>query len=71
MESDVKLGPTRFEKMLLLLGALGSIGLGAAPLAFYYFFGDLLSQVNDMVIGEYMLDGTSIGMAEVSFLFVC
>ena len=65
VENDVKLGPTRFETFLLVLGAIGSVGLGLAPLAFYYFFGDLLSTVNDMVIGEYIMDGSSLGIAQV------
>jgi hypothetical protein len=39
------LGLALHEYGMLFLGVCGALGMGATPLLFYYFFGDLIGQV--------------------------
>lgn len=40
-----KLGLILYEWLLLLLGVAGALAMGATPLLFYYFFGNLIGEV--------------------------
>jgi ATP-binding cassette subfamily B (MDR/TAP) protein 1 len=72
----------RYEYFVLLVGMVASAGLGATPLAFYYFFGKLVDYANDpdlpdeirktsyYFFGIAVVGGISAWLSNATFLYV-
>lgn len=71
-----------YEYFVLLVGMVASAGLGATPLAFYYFFGKLVDYANDpdlpdeirktsyYFFGIAVVGGISAWLSNATFLYV-